>query len=314
MTDLKAPFPWFGGKSRVAPLVWSRFGAVKSYVEPFFGSGAVLLGRRTVEGMETVNDLDGYVANFWRALQRSPDAVADAADWPVNEADLHARHIWLVNQRAELLERLMGDPAYCDAQIAGWWVWGISAWIGGGWCSGNDSWTAIDGKMKKAESIEAGVARKRPHLSGAGMGVHKLHGGLHEWMQALSHRLRCVRVCCGDWSRICGPSVVTHALPSGVFFDPPYSAEAGRDEYIYATEDLTVAHAVRQWCIANEATPGLRIALCGYEGEHDLPGWECVPWKAGGGYASQGNAAGKENRHRERIWFSPACLRGGRLL
>ena len=34
---LKAPFPWFGGKSRVAHLVWQRFGDVANYVEPFFG-------------------------------------------------------------------------------------------------------------------------------------------------------------------------------------------------------------------------------------------------------------------------------------
>lgn len=32
---LKAPFPWFGGKSRVAPIVWDRFGDVPNYVEPF---------------------------------------------------------------------------------------------------------------------------------------------------------------------------------------------------------------------------------------------------------------------------------------
>ena len=43
---LKAPFPWFGGKSRVADIVWDRFGKVDNYVEPFFGSGAVLLARR----------------------------------------------------------------------------------------------------------------------------------------------------------------------------------------------------------------------------------------------------------------------------
>lgn len=39
---LKAPFPWFGGKSRVAPQVWERFGDVDNYVEPFAGSLAVL--------------------------------------------------------------------------------------------------------------------------------------------------------------------------------------------------------------------------------------------------------------------------------
>lgn len=35
MKALKAPFPWFGGKSRVAHIVWDRFGAVPNYVEPF---------------------------------------------------------------------------------------------------------------------------------------------------------------------------------------------------------------------------------------------------------------------------------------
>ena len=33
MTALKAPFPWFGGKSRVAHLVWPALGDVSNYVE-----------------------------------------------------------------------------------------------------------------------------------------------------------------------------------------------------------------------------------------------------------------------------------------
>ena len=42
--DLVAPFPYFGGKRKVAPAVWSRFGEVRNYVEPFCGSAAMLLG------------------------------------------------------------------------------------------------------------------------------------------------------------------------------------------------------------------------------------------------------------------------------
>lgn len=45
MKKLKAPFPYFGGKSRVGPIIWDRFGDVKNYIEPFAGSMAVLLGR-----------------------------------------------------------------------------------------------------------------------------------------------------------------------------------------------------------------------------------------------------------------------------
>lgn len=32
MMTLKAPFPWFGGKASIAPLVWERFGVVSNYV------------------------------------------------------------------------------------------------------------------------------------------------------------------------------------------------------------------------------------------------------------------------------------------
>lgn len=34
----KAPFPYFGGKSKAAPLVWQLLGDVEHYVEPFAGS------------------------------------------------------------------------------------------------------------------------------------------------------------------------------------------------------------------------------------------------------------------------------------
>ena len=79
MSKLKAPFPWFGGKSKVSELVWQRFGDVSNYVEPFFGSGAVLLARPHDPKIETVNDLDGFVANFWRSMSLAPEAVAEHA-------------------------------------------------------------------------------------------------------------------------------------------------------------------------------------------------------------------------------------------
>jgi len=79
---LKAPFPWFGGKSRAVDLVWPRLGNVRNYIEPFFGSGAMLLGRPHEPGIETANEKDPYVANFWRATVAAHDEVAGWADWP----------------------------------------------------------------------------------------------------------------------------------------------------------------------------------------------------------------------------------------
>ena len=83
--ELRAPFPWFGGKSRIASVVWEVLGNVPNYVEPFFGSGAVLLARPHAPRIETVNDLDGMVCNFWRAVKAAPEEVAKHADWPVIE-------------------------------------------------------------------------------------------------------------------------------------------------------------------------------------------------------------------------------------
>lgn len=300
---LQAPFPWFGGKRRVASLVWDRFGDVPNYVEPFFGSGAVLLGRPHTPRVETVNDKDALLANFWRAVQRDPEGVAAAADWPVNEVDLYARHCWLVSEGAARVERLRSDPDYYDVQTAGWWVWGLGQWIGGGWCE-----AAGRGVHRQMPSLSApfGVHRQMPSLH-SGMGVHRKtrRAGLTEWMITLAERLRAVRVCCGDWSRIVGHSATTYHGVTAVFLDPPY-LPVGR-ERLYRVE-TDVGAAVRAWARTNGDNPQLRIALCGYDGEHDLPGWSEVHWKAQGGYANQAQGRGRANAAREVIWFSPHCL------
>ena len=300
---LRAPFPWFGGKSRVAHVVWDRFGDVPNYVEPFAGSLAVLLSRPTAPGTETVNDLDTYLANFWRAVQADPVEVALWAGYPVNECDLHARHRWLVGIEPKFHEQMKADPDFYDPKVAGWWVWGVAQWIGSGWCSKPGSRVRGDGapseQLPHLGNAGMGLHRKLPHLGDAGRGTLA-------WMLALAERLRRVRVACGDWQRILGPSVTEKHGVTGILLDPPYSDDEHTVDYAAGGD---VAAAVAAWARENGDNPNLRIALCGYEGEHDIPeSWTKVEWKARGGYGSQGNGAGRENAGRERIWFSPACL------
>jgi len=298
IAPLRAPFPWFGGKSRAAQLIWTALGDVPNYVEPFAGSLAVLLSRPTEARRETVNDKDAYLANVWRAIHAAPDAVAEWCSDPVNEADLHARHVWLIAQ-AGFRERMLTEPEFYDAKIAGWWLWGICAWIGSGWCAYRDPPLEKEGKTARPP-------RQIPHLGSAGQGVHALRFE-PRFFKDISDRLRNVRVACGEWDRVLGESVTWRRGLTGVLLDPPYSDLAGRDPDIYSCDSLTVAHAVREWAIDNGANKNLRIALCGYEGEHEMPAsWQCVPWKAGGGYGS--SSGNNENAKRERIWFSPACL------
>lgn len=360
---MKAPFPWFGGKSRAAGIIWPRFGDTLNYVEPFAGSLAVLLSRPHEARIETVNDKDAYLANFWRAVSADPDAVAHAADWPVNEADLHARHRWLAAQDG-FRDRMPKDPDYFDAKIAGWWVWGICQWIGSGWCS-QSGWTGRTNAGRAGRGIHSAEHRSRPDLTTLKMpaepgqrgnltqkrpslprgqrGINRSHGqqlsqqlpnisgdggasgrGIHSkmirenllnYMLTLQGRLRRVRVCCGDWTRILSPSATMAVGLTAVMLDPPYADTAGRDGQLYNEDSLTVAHNVREWAVAHGHDPKLRIALCGYQGEHEMPAdWECVSWKANGGYANQkgDRTKGKENADRERIWFSPNCLKPAR--
>ncbi len=345
---MKSPYVYFGGKSRVAPLIWERLGDPGNFVEPFFGSGAVTLARphwpfkgpRT----ETINDADGMVANFWRALKADPEATAEWADQPVFENDLHARHVWLRERIPGLRERLEGDPDYYDAKIAGWWVWGMACWIGSGWCGedGVGPWVVEerDGERVFVKSAEVrGVSRQRPHLGNAGQRVARKRphlgpgrgvkrtlphlgpgrgvikcSSLSEWFGELANRMKNVRVGCGDWERVCGPSVTFKHGMTGVFLDPPYDLEV-RDSSCYTVDRPGIAAEVLAWCVENGQNPLLRIAICGYEGEHNTlaeeHGWDCVAWKAHGGFGQQGKNTdtGKENAKKERIWFSPHCLK-----
>jgi len=332
--------PWFGGKKHAAPAVWAALGDPSHYVEPFAGSLAVLLQRparanRTYYS-ETVSDVDGLLVNAWRGIQLHPDETAEAASWPVSEADLHARHLALLRWREEhQLEHLMGDPAWCDPVMAGWWLWGQSSWIGSGWCSGRGAW--VLGEGGRIERGRGGADRKRPHVGNNGRGVN--HAGLREpgcgdepefhpmtmpelraWMRYLSARLRHVRILNGDWTRACTNGVLRTLSVrrgegiGGVFLDPPYADSAEREGNLYTHDSGTVAHDVREWAVEHGGDPALRIVLAGYEGEHEMPDdWTAVEWfNPGflrGGMAQQG--ADGHQQKRERLWLSPHCLRSG---
>ena len=298
---MKPLYAYFGGKSVVAPLIWEVLGNPAHYIEPCYGGGAVHLARPHPPGLETVNDLDCFVVNFLRAAQQNPDGVAQWATWPVSEADLHARHLWLV-QQDDWHARMTTDPLYYDVQIAGWWVWGCCAWIGSGWCHGV-------------------TKKQRPHLGHSGMGVHRKGPDLHRYglgvqgkdvqiqeaIAALAARFARVRICCGDWARVCTP-VVLNALRQqslGIFLDPPYSL-ARRDTDLYRRETDPAA-ACAAWARAHASRPNTRIVLAGYVGEHDMPGWTVHTWKANGGLGNQGTGRGKANARLECLWFSPQC-------
>lgn len=320
--QLAAPFPYFGGKRRAAPIVWRALGDPAGYVEPFAGSAAVLLARPEFKGRrtETINDADGWLVNVWRALQLSPAEVAHHATGPVTEIDYHARLAWLQERRTpELVSWLEADPEAHDPKAAAWWLYVTACGIGDPF--GPGPWRVIDGRLQDTRKLPhlgdagKGVNRKLPHLGNAGKGVNRglPHLGdagqgerLAHYFNRIAHRLARVRITCGDWRRVVQPSV--HRAGTGgdgtraIFLDPPYATSGD----LYAASSEGVAEQVREWCLTAPDT--LRVILCGYDTEHDAllsHGWTVQEGKAGGGAGYSTNSG---NGRRERLWLSPACI------
>lgn len=70
--------------------------------------------------------------------------------------------------------------------------------------------------------------------------------------------------------------------------------------------DLAISDEVRDWCATS--TDGMRVILCGYDGEHDDllgVGWSVIDGKSGSGAGYSTNSA---NGRRERLWLSPECI------
>ncbi|MDL2318194.1 DNA adenine methylase [Eubacteriales bacterium OttesenSCG-928-A19] len=66
-----------GAKWRLAPWIIEHMPPHIGYLEPFFGSGAVLFNKPPSR-VETINDLDGAVVRFFKVCREQPDDLARA--------------------------------------------------------------------------------------------------------------------------------------------------------------------------------------------------------------------------------------------
>ena len=77
MREVKTPFAYSGGKSRLAPWIIKHFPGDyqnNAYVEPFAGGLAVLF-RKKKSKVEVINDLDLDIYNFFSQLRDNPDEL-----------------------------------------------------------------------------------------------------------------------------------------------------------------------------------------------------------------------------------------------
>ena len=280
-------------------------------------------------GPETVNDRDRLHRRTSGGRCRPTLRVAAAADWPVNENDQHARACRAGAGAPALTARLEGDPTLPrrqDRRTVG--VGDLLLDRGRLVLRGravavstraSSSTLGTPGRASTASSstlgTPGGASTTSVHPGDAGRGVHRqlVHLGAPLGRRPPParppreragagrrraprvdgdlgrRRLRRVRVCCGDWSRVCGPTPTVKQGAHGGAAGPallqrmtPASPISTRSTM--AGSAVPCAPQALEW---EGADPRLRIALCGYQGDHAMPAdWTAVPWKSSRGYGS----------------------------
>lgn len=106
---MRTPLTYYGGKQRLSAQIVPLMPSHRVYLEPFAGGAAVLFAKPRTE-RETLNDLDGQIMRFWRALRDRPGELAAAvaatpysrAEWQASrdgsaDDDVEAARLLLVN-------------------------------------------------------------------------------------------------------------------------------------------------------------------------------------------------------------------------
>lgn len=317
MPKVKAPFPYFGGKSRSADKIWEAIGDPKIFIEPFMGSAAVSLARPDTHKNNKLilNDSASFVCNFYRALIADPEGVMKWCAYPRFEQDMHARHRWIVlsDESKALQEKVRKDPDYYDVKLAGWWVYGINMWIG-------DKWGVAVKRVKSEEphpgrennrptnmqkgihckEYEEDVGDKKPMLKMSGVHANELQANTNSkllaFLNSVAAKLRYARILNGDWKRVFTESEIA-TTSVGVFLDPPYDGHAD----FYGKNDVSINEEVRNWCIEYGQRKNFKIVLSGYGEDNDVllaHGWT---------KQEVGKECGmsKKDKRVEYIWISP---------
>jgi hypothetical protein len=179
-----------------------------------------------------------------------------------------------------------------------------------------------------------GISAQRPHLGDAGADPYEYYGVPKEYifsanpkvykiMRDYAAALENTRVFCGDWTRMQNLMANKNSFNGTcvVVLDPPYAVEDRAA--VYDCDDFNVSVQVRDWLLNGKTDRGpgkigdyVRIAFFGYDTEMEAleaDGWEVVAWKASGGYARKATR-GRRNAGRERVAYSPACLKVGSMM
>lgn len=156
MSAVRTPLTYYGGKQRLAQQLVALMPPHRVYLEPFAGGAATLFAKPRAE-RETLNDLDGTIMRFWRALRERPDELAAAvAGTPYGRREWHESRDQQVDDDVEAARRLLVeiDQSFSRSRES----WSVPC-VGSGrgrWQPG--SWGNLPPKLLAAAERLAGVA------------------------------------------------------------------------------------------------------------------------------------------------------------
>jgi hypothetical protein len=213
-------FPYIGGKYTVAPEINRRFGAIDTRIDAFTGSSSWILASEPVR-YEIVNDLDGYVVNYLRAIKYAPEEVARHLDFPRAELELIAYHHYTRDKLPELVARLGGDPDYYDPVIAARWAYVMAYKLDPSLLKPG-GWLTRDGRLV----YERGEGRKRGSMTATPLLLARLvrERRVSEYVAALSERLHNVQAFWNDFEVVAAKAHRPELGVVGILLDPPYPA------------------------------------------------------------------------------------------
>jgi len=124
---MNAVIKYPGSKWGIAPWIIENFPPHHSYLEPFFGSGAVLFTKERSH-IETVNDLDGEVVNFFDWIKEDPEKLGAAIYWTPYSREVYDRAFAAQRSETDSFKRavnfsvrlMMGHGFRTTGEKVGW--------------------------------------------------------------------------------------------------------------------------------------------------------------------------------------------------
>lgn len=277
MTGVLPPFPYVGAKVRLTDWILSYFPPHRIYVEPFGGSGTILLAKEP-SPVEIFNDLNEGIINLYRVLQdkEKRDRLIDRyCSMPFSESEFKYSRDYMKSP----------PTCYADWEHAyHWYYCAVMAFSGNIGREGRSVTMVLD------TQISTKIDRASGRLKDA------------------SDRLKPVRLMCRDAIRI------IKSISSGdclLYLDPPYTHDSTGMRYLFDVDQPILIDSL----LTNKSKIILSGYPNDEYKRLEENGWARYDSEIDSLVRTQYRESFQENKTRvESLWINPACQKAQRQL